>query len=109
MTKARQKIDPAIQRYMSCRLVGHTWRIVADDDHDYEPMYGLWSLVLRCSNCEAERRDAFNIHGDVMSRQYIHPHDYKSAERVYRPEVRRMWITSKNKERRLKVVREKLG
>jgi len=95
------KIDPAIEKYMACRLVGHTWRILSDDEDTYESRYGLFHLTLSCQTCPTVRIDAFDALGQVMTRRYDYPDDYHTEEVTYRPEVRRAFVAAKAKGRKV--------
>jgi hypothetical protein len=80
-------IRAAAKAYVECKTFGHAW----DEFNPINmrrPHFG-WRLSLRCVRCGAERHDIIDSNGNVGSRSYEHPIDYKLATKgAKRPDLR---------------------
>jgi hypothetical protein len=55
----------------------HAWYEV---DSDWAAPFGGTPFTLRCDRCGTERRDSFDLHGELMTRRYVYPEGYRLAE-----------------------------
>lgn len=62
-----------------CKTYGHAW-YEQDVDSAYKPMFGL-PVWFECERCGTQRRELWNIHGELASRTYVHPRDWKQHSR----------------------------
>jgi hypothetical protein len=74
--------------YVECKAIGHNWERFQPIGME-RPYFG-WRLSLVCTTCETERHDIIDANGNVGSRTYYYPEDYKTAEKLTRDELRRM-------------------
>lgn len=63
----------------------HAW---FDADSDWAAPFGGTPFTLRCERCGTERRDTFDIHGELMTRRYVYPEGYKHAAGMTMAEYR---------------------
>jgi hypothetical protein len=59
--------------YLRCNTLGHAWH---DYDSNWKPQFGS-PLTVRCERCGMERRDTINNHGDLLTRHYTRPANYR--------------------------------
>src|SRR5262245_38172750 len=63
--------------YEKCRTWGHSW----DDfvPHGKRPSDWGQRFSLRCDRCGTERHDVIDSRGELSTRQYKHPDDYRMS------------------------------
>lgn len=71
---------PTQADYDKCRAYGHAWD--TDVEIPFTRRAGgsvvfTYRLSARCTRCTTIRHDALDASGDVASRQYVYPEDYK--------------------------------
>lgn len=91
-------VDRNIERIQyECRFLRHAWDQFTPIDFEHR---GLWrrAIHLRCPRCGTTRHDALDVHGELLTRKYEYPDEYK-MDRDERPtaEQLRMWIYKKNR------------
>ena len=59
--------------YIRCNAIGHAWH---DYDSNWKAEFGT-PLTLRCERCGMERRDSINNYGDLLTRHYYRPPNWK--------------------------------
>ena len=70
-------------QYVRCYAWGHAW-----DDYtnsDWRPTMGQSFLVLRCLRCSTERREAYNLYGEIETRHYHWPEGYRFRKGETKP------------------------
>lgn len=101
-------VNPDIERIQyECRFLRHAWEVFTPLDF---PNRGLWrrAIHLRCPRCATVRHDALDVHGELISRKYDYPDEYK-MDRDDRPtgDELRMWIFKKNKKAHVAMARDR--
>ena len=84
--------------YTRCRTFGHSW---FDCDSDWKTDLGM-PLTLRCERCMIERRDTIGFYGQLVTRRYTYPQDYRYSrgERPSRNDFRLALLALRLKETR---------
>lgn len=54
----------------------HAW---FDAPTDWTPPFPGTPFTLRCERCGTERRDVYDLRGDLMLRRYVYPDGYRYA------------------------------
>lgn len=72
-----------IASYLRCRaLRSHAWDLIPAGQHSRGSSLGGVVMLLRCVSCGTERADVFSpVTGDLMSRGYDYPPDYRDVEK----------------------------
>lgn len=65
------------ERYTRCRTYGHAW-FEADSNRTLSAVRAT-PVTLRCERCMTERLDLIDANGDLASRRYVYPDDYRYA------------------------------
>jgi hypothetical protein len=87
----RRKAPLANEDYALCRTYGHQWEDGVLPP-DYRPQVLRNCLCLRCARCSLHRIDSINSLGQVGSRRYLYPDDYRlTAEERPTREALRLW------------------
>lgn len=83
------------ENFIVCRTLGHAWDEISDPG-GWSPMQRVWKwrICLRCVRCGCERYDGINVNGEVGSREYRYPINYKYAvhQTPTRVEFRKMML-----------------
>lgn len=94
-------------QFAYCYAWGHAWDPY--DGSDWRPLMGRDGVVLRCLRCGTERRELYNLRGDLSTRQYAYPDGYRygRGERPGRDDFRLMALSKlrANRQPPLKAVR----
>jgi hypothetical protein len=63
--------------YEKCRTWGHAWEEFIP--HGKRPPGWGMRFSLRCSRCGCERHDVIDSLGELSTRQYVYPDDYRMS------------------------------
>lgn len=75
--------------YTECRTVGHAWTSI---EMEKSPSFGM-AIDFFCTRCTTHRRDVISQHtGELLSRYYRHPEEYKFEGKMTRQEWRKMYV-----------------
>jgi hypothetical protein len=67
--------DHLPDKYLECRMLGHAWTIV--DPGDLASQFAFASLAVECDRCPMIRVDGFDVNGNLSTRKYVRPDDYR--------------------------------
>lgn len=70
-------------QYVRCYAWGHAWDEYGNSD--WRPTMGQTFMVLRCIRCSTERREAYNLYGEIETRHYHWPAGYRFSKGEGKP------------------------
>lgn len=86
--------------YLQCTAVQHVWEAVGPvpDAPRRRSSFGV-SVTMRCMHCLGHRFDVFSrLTGDLLSRSYLPPDDYKQGKPTTKKQARVMWMDELDKD-----------
>jgi hypothetical protein len=91
-------VNPDIERVQyECRFLRHSWDVFSPVGFAHS---GLWrrAIHLRCPRCGTVRHDALDVHGELLTRKYEYPDEYK-MDQDDRPtsDQLRLWMLKRNR------------
>lgn len=91
-------VDHDVERMQyECRFLRHSWDVFSPIDF---ARTGLWkrAIHLRCLRCGTVRHDALDSRGELLTRRYEYPDEYRMDidERPTGDQLR-LWMLKRNK------------
>lgn len=89
------------ENYTLCRAIGHAW-MIDERTKKRKGGIGTYVVIFGCGRCNMTRIDSYNYKGELLTRTYRQPEDYKLSFKPSMVDLRKMLFTKPEKKEKVR-------